>query len=288
MNNADGDSKDGRGNDVAELYLANDDLLACIRRVVAASEDEDVAALRSALHDLQGETERRFALEETLMRECRYAAAEAHRIEHQRLLGEIQHQIDDLDGNKLTVAYIGRFVQNWVLQHVVSKDSQFVNAIFTHDGTTDRRRETGELADGEHEVREFEERRLENLEPIRWTANMEIGCRSIDTDHRSIITLLNAIIDANQAADRPRLGELLAQLGDETVAHFRDEEQWMSEIGYQLIDEHKAEHRRLLDEYANQVDEFHKDNISAEFLGRFIYRWFVRHIEGFDATLKPA
>ena len=288
MNSADGDRKGGRGNDVAELYLANDDLLACIRRVVAASEDQDVAALRGALHDLQGETERRFALEETLMRECRYAAAGAHEIEHQRLLSEIRHQIDDLDGDKLTVAYIGRFVQNWVLQHVVSKDSDFVNAVLTHSGTTDRRRGAGELADDEPEVRQFEERRLENLEPIRWTANMEIGCRSIDADHRSIITLLNAIIDANQAADRPRLGELLEQLGDETAAHFQDEEQWMSEIGYELVHEHKAEHQRLLEEYANQVDEFHKDNISAEFLGRFIYRWFVRHIEGLDATLKPA
>ena len=275
--------------DIAKLYLENQRLLARINQVIAASDAEDMVGLRSALLDLLSETATRFENEEQLMAECRYEAAEAHLNEHQQLLIEIRHQIADLNAGKLTVAYIGRFMHNWILQHIVSKDSQFVNAVLTQNGTTDRRRNVATNADGDEDndlVSEFEERRLENLEPIHWSARMEIGVSAIDKDHRAIITLLNAIVEANRVNDKPRLSELLEQLGNETAEHFLVEEQLMADIDYALFAEHKAEHERLLDEYANQVEEFRKNNISAEFLCRFIYRWFVRHIEVLDATLR--
>lgn len=272
--------------DIAQLYLENQRLLERINQVIAASDAEDMAGLRTGLLDLLSETATRFENEERLMTECRYEAAEAHLNEHQQLLIEIRHQIADLNAGKLTVAYIGRFMHNWILQHIVNKDSQFVNAVLTQSGMTDRRRAATAHGEGEDLISEFEERRLENLEPIRWSTRMEIGIPSIDKDHRAIITLLNAIIEAKRAEDKPRLAGLLEQLGNETAEHFLAEEQFMASINYALFDEHKAEHERLLDEYANQVDEFRNNNISAEFLCRFIYRWFVRHIEILDTTLQ--
>jgi len=286
------------GNDIARLYLDNQRLLGQIKRVIAASDAEDRAGLRAALLELLSETMARFEQEERLMSECQYEAAEAHQNEHQQLLIEIRHQIADLNAGKISVAHIGRFMHNWILQHIVSKDSQFVSAMLTQSGITDRRREALASADNNEtapdlpdaarsDVAKFEERRLENLAPIDWSSSMEIGVPAIDDDHRAIITLLGAIIEANKATDKARLAELLEHLGNATAEHFRVEEELMSQLDKALFEAHKAEHSSLLDEYANQVDEFRKNNTSAEFLCRFIHRWFVRHIENLDTALRP-
>ncbi|MEO8408928.1 MAG: hemerythrin family protein [Propionivibrio sp.] len=266
--------------DVAGLYRENEELLERISRVVAASESEDLAGLADALRDLLARMESRFEREERLMREPRNETAAAHRLAHRQLLNEIRNQLDDLAGGKPTLAYIGRFMRNWMLQHLVDQDTEFANALVPQGD---------DAPFPEFEERdEREERRLEILEPIRWAAELEIGDAQIDAEHRAIITLLNAIIDANEDDDRRRLAELLEQLGDQTATHFQNEERWMANISHKLLDEHRAEHQRLLDEYANQVEEFRNGSISAEFLCRFIYRWFVHHIEGLDASLKAA
>ena len=277
-------------SDIAALYLDNRDLLGCINHVIAASDSSDMTGLRAALLALLAQTMARFEHEERLMHACAYEGAQAHQNEHRRLLLEIRQQLADLDIGKTNVAYIGRFLHNWILHHVVNEDGRFVSAILTQNNTTDRRSTATtpdeEKEDDDNEALHFEERRLENLEPVRWSAKLEIGEATIDRDHCSIIMLLHAITDAGKSAERGRLADLLEQVGNETAAHFIAEEALMAGLDAAQRAEHCAEHQRLLDEYANQVDEFHKGNTSAEYLCRFIYRWFVRHIETYDVRLR--
>ena len=287
-------------SDIAALYLDNRDLLGDINRVIATCDNGDMAGLRAALLALLAQTMTRFEHEGRLMRDCEYKGALAHQNEHRRLLLEIRQQIADLDVGTANVAYIGRFLHNWILQHVVSEDGRFVTAILTQCNTKDRRGTADTPADtpdeaaaeaaadeDEDETLKFEERRLDKLEPIRWSAKLEIGEAGIDRDHRAIIMLLNAITDAGKNAERGRLADLLEQVGNETAAHFTAEEALMTGLNETQRTEHRVEHQHLLDEYANQVDEFHKNKISAEYLCRFLYRWFVRHIESFDVRLRP-
>lgn len=131
----------------------------------------------------------------------------------------------------------------------------------------------------------FEERRWR---PIVWTPNIEVGVEVIDSGHRLLIDLYNSIRDASQLKDRAWTGVLLERLGNATAAHFRDEEALMSGVSYPRATVHREEHRKLLEEYAHQVDEWRDRHNSAELLCRFLYGWLLRHIVALDIELGRA
>lgn len=131
----------------------------------------------------------------------------------------------------------------------------------------------------------FEERRWR---PIVWTPNLEVGVESIDSGHHILIDLYNSIRDASQLKDRAWTGVLLERLGNATASHFHDEETLMASISYPRVAVHKEEHRKLLEEYAHQVDEWRDHHNSAELLCRFLYGWLLRHIVALDIQLGKA
>ncbi len=267
---------------ISTLDLDNQLLLALIDRVVAASAGASPDGLKSSLLDLQAETIAHFEREERLMAACRYEAAAQHESDHRQLLAEIRHQIDDLAAGRANVAYIGRFIHDWLLQHIISQDSLFAQAILTHQGTTDRRRLPGE------EMDLFEERRLGNLESLLWTPELAVGNAAIDAGHRAMCARLSAILAARKSIGRARLAILLEQLGNETEAHFRIEEQLMASYNYEHALTHGDEHRKILDEFAHLVDDWRDGQISTELLCRFLYRWLLRHIGASDIPFCEA
>lgn len=273
---------------ISAVDLDNHSLLDLINRVVLASDGADATGLKSSLLALQVETIVRFEREEQLMRECQYEAAAQHQAEHQQLSAEIQHQIKDLEAGQGNAAFIARFMRDWLLQHIVSKDVLFGQAVLTQQGTTDRRHENGDTHSAGHEIDVFEERRLANLQPIAWTSKIAVGIETIDAGHRSMIALYNDILVASKSGDKTKLATLLEQLGNATAAHFQSEEQLMSGFHYELAATHTGQHRRLLDEFAHQVDDWRKNHISAALLCRFMHSWLLRHIAASDLPLAKA
>jgi len=267
---------------ILAIDLDHKTLFDLVNRVIAASEKSDLAGLKSSLLDLQVELIAHFEREEHLMAECGYEAAAQHQEEHQQLAKEIQEQINDLDTDKGNVAFIARFMRNWLLQHIVSKDAHFGKALLTQRGTTDRRQTTDDGIDI------FEERRLGSMEPIQWTPALELGIEAIDTNHRAMIDTLNAILAVRQSEDKSGLATLLEQLGNETVADFQTEEALMLQLSVENLAAHKEEHRQFLDEFANQVDDWRENQISAELLCRFMHHWLIRHIAALDIPLAMA
>lgn len=267
---------------VTELDLDNRSLLDLVRRVVDTSNEVDLNELKSALKDFQTGMIAHFAREDRLMAECRYEASADHQAEHQKLTQEVQEQINALESFEGNISTISRFMHDWVLQHIASQDMLFGNAILTQQGTTDRRQET----DDEFDI--FEERRLGNLETIRWTSEIAIGIEAIDSDHRVMINRLNDIIVARSSSDHTRLANLLEQFGNETATHFRNEEALMATFDYQDAERHKEEHRKLLEEYEQQVEDWRGNHISVELLCRFMYRWILHHIAASDIPFGEA
>lgn len=274
--------------DLAALHLDNRSPLALLDRVIEASETADLARLKPSLIDLQTELLARFEREAQLMSAFKYEFAAQHLAEHQQLSAEIQSLINDLDASAQGVAFVGRFMRNWLLQHIVSKDTLFAEAIVTHNGTTDRRHADLGLSADDDEIDILEERRLENLKPILWTAKISVGNEEIDEGHRAMFALFDAILSARKPADKARLAALLEQLGDVTAAHFQCEEKLMSKSNYEHTAAHREEHRKVLDEYAHQVDDWRGNRISSELLCRFMHRWLLRHIAASDIPLGEA
>ena len=134
----------------------------------------------------------------------------------------------------------------------------------------------------DHHFGRYEERRWR---PIVWTPELEVGVDAIDKAHRELIELYNAVREASQLKDRAWTGVLLERLGNATAAHFEEEEMLMSGINYAQASEHKEEHRKLLDEFAHQVDEWRDRHDSAELLCRFLYAWLHTHVAAMDSNL---
>jgi hemerythrin len=131
----------------------------------------------------------------------------------------------------------------------------------------------------------FEERRWR---PIVWSPAIEVGVEAIDDGHRGLIELYNLDREASQLKDRAWTGVLLERLGNATAAHFAVEESLMSGIDYQHAATHQEEHRKLLEEFADQVDDWRDRHNSAELLCRFLYAWLLRHIVAMDIQLGRA
>ena len=257
-------------------------LLAKANRLKLAAANTDLSELKSALLEIKTEMIAHFAREEALMNECKYEAAQEHWDEHQRLLAEIQGEIETLEAFENSVATFGNIIHDWMFQHIAGKDSLFGRAVVAQVGTTDRRRENDENFDA------FEERRLNNLEAIRWPSDTSTGIEIIDKYYPAMIDLLNRIIAARKSSDRDDLALLIERFGDATEAHFREEEAMMATIDFEQNLTHREEHRLLLDEFANLVEDWQSDRISAELLCRFIYRWMLNHIAASDIPLGAA
>lgn len=253
-----------------------------VNRVIVASEKSDPASLKASLLDLQAELTAYFDREENLMAECGYGAAAQHQEEHQQLTEEISEQIKDLDRDMGNVSYIARFMRSWLLQHIAIKDAQLGKALSTRYVSMDRRQPRTDAVDI------FEERRLGGLQAIQWDPAFELGIAAIDANHRAIIATLNAILEERQSPDRKKLASLLEQLGNETAVDFQIEEELITQYPLEKLSEHKEEHRQLLDEFANQVDDWRANRISAAYLVHFMYRWLLRHIAALEASLHAA
>ena len=129
---------------------------------------------------------------------------------------------------------------------------------------------------------------MNNLETIRWPADVSTGIEAIDAHYPAMIELLNQIIAARKSSDRAGLATLIERFGNAIESHFREEETMMSEIEFEHGSTHRDEHRRLLDEFSDLVDDWRSDRISAELLCRFIYRWMLNHIAATDIPLGAA
>ena len=257
-------------------------LLDRVSRVIVASEKPDPASLKALLPALQTELIAYFDREERLMAKCGDEETAQHHEEHQQLTNEIGEQIKDLEADKGNVSHIARFMRNWLLHHLVSKDVLFGKAHLTQYGTMDLRQA---LLD---EIDIFEERRQRSLEAFQWDSAFELGIAAIDANHRAMIATLNAILEARQSSDKTKLATLLEQFGNETATDFQTEEELMSQHPLGNLNIHKEEHRQLLEEFANQVDDWRENRISATFLGRFMYRWLLRHIAALESSLREA
>ncbi len=123
---------------------------------------------------------------------------------------------------------------------------------------------------------------------IEWRKEFETGIAEVDHEHRQLISLINQL-DAELGGETSQerveqfLGEVLAQI----TAHFALEEANMRRLGYDLYQEHKAEHERLLDELRDLMDDCERGQFdrSRERLAKAVQDWFVNHFKTHDARL---
>lgn len=123
---------------------------------------------------------------------------------------------------------------------------------------------------------------------LKWNAQLEVGVKVIDEQHKELLRIANGLIKAvSLGRGRKTLENVMRRLREYTVLHFNSEERLMDEVGYphriQHIDEH-ANLKRGVKEFQAMLYK-HEDLTPGEVLG-FMKGWLLQHI--LDADMRLA
>jgi hemerythrin-like metal-binding protein len=126
---------------------------------------------------------------------------------------------------------------------------------------------------------------------LTWTQHMSVGNKMIDSEHKTIIDLVNEVESAIRAKDNSLLVQALNTLEMATRLHFENEEKIAQAIEFPF-DEHGLEHKYILDEL-QVIKEKLADNQGewsesvAEYYYMFLSTWAIDHVMEDDMKMKP-
>ncbi|TRZ99223.1 MAG: diguanylate cyclase [Rhodocyclaceae bacterium] len=128
-----------------------------------------------------------------------------------------------------------------------------------------------------------------------WNKSFEVGIPSIDSQHRRLVELINALAAAiTEGGKLPDVRSLFGQLMDYAAEHFSDEEKLMATCPLSEAEKelHRQAHQGFVDK-ARSIME-HPDLLQAEAAEQvleFLITWLISHILGSDKkfarTLVP-
>lgn len=123
---------------------------------------------------------------------------------------------------------------------------------------------------------------------IKWKEDYIIGVDKIDEQHKKLFEIANKayeLLKNEFCIDKyDRIVEILDELKEYTVYHFKSEEEYMISIGYKKFLSHKVEHDEFIKKINNidfkSIDE-DQDRYLLETL-EFVVSWISSHILGRD------
>lgn len=124
-----------------------------------------------------------------------------------------------------------------------------------------------------------------------WSPRFETGLARIDAQHQRLFEDAEAVVGAVLGgAPVIRLRKLLEALMDDTVEHFRTEEELMQKHGYPGFAAHASEHARLLAELRALRAGVESGKLTTLQVTAFLEDWLRHHIQeldlGYAAFLK--
>lgn len=118
---------------------------------------------------------------------------------------------------------------------------------------------------------------------IQWDESIEIGLKKFDDHHKQLIDIINKLDDALQDSNRhSTLGQILRELSDYTLFHFRAEEEFMRSIRYEGFAEHVRQHQNLIKELDQHIESFLAGRKIEISLLSFLTEWLKNHIQESD------
>ncbi len=125
------------------------------------------------------------------------------------------------------------------------------------------------------------------VKDLVWGKILSVGVDEIDDDHRKLINIFNILNHAVMEGESPEyLAATLEELINCTVWHFSHEERLMLKHRYKELEEHKAEHRELIEsakDLQQKILQGNKPMVDEHV--EFLERWLTEHILTADGRL---
>ena len=118
---------------------------------------------------------------------------------------------------------------------------------------------------------------------LEWDESIALLIPAIDRQHKELIGWINALDDAVQKGEGPRLiDEVLQKLINYVCEHFAAEEQLMLSYNFPGFTSHRQEHDHFVQQLKEIQGSFQdSDDMSRKTLA-FMVDWIVCHIKGTD------
>lgn len=119
---------------------------------------------------------------------------------------------------------------------------------------------------------------------VTWKDDYSVGIERLDADHKRLMNLINRL---QTAADYDTgsgfVDEALDELVDYTKNHFAREEELMEKYEYPDFEEHKRQHRKMVEKVDGMLDHYKEDpDTTVDELVQFLKNWLINHIAGTD------
>ena len=124
---------------------------------------------------------------------------------------------------------------------------------------------------------------------VVWSEKLSVGVRSIDDQHKKLVTLLNQLHDGMMAGKgKEVIGGVLKGLIDYTANHFRYEEELFARIGYPDGAAHKHDHDELVRKVVEIQKKYEQSGPGALTIPvmNFLKDWLTAHILGSDMKYR--
>ena len=115
------------------------------------------------------------------------------------------------------------------------------------------------------------------MRSYKWEEKYGVGFKPIDSQHKSILRLINRLV-ANRMKSQRMLVCLLDELLCYVQYHFKSEENYMLMYGYGEYEAHVIEHAILIKDIIELVDRFKKGKVPIEKLVDALIKWSLPHI----------
>ena len=117
---------------------------------------------------------------------------------------------------------------------------------------------------------------------IEWDSKYDVGVEAVDKQHRHLVDLMNDLYDAcigERLELDQKFKDVMKELVDYVMVHFKDEEKIMEAINYPKLKEHKQTHEGFIKEMLSSVSAYTngKQLVPNSFV-RFLRDWLFNHI----------
>jgi hemerythrin len=118
------------------------------------------------------------------------------------------------------------------------------------------------------------------MEKITWTDDYSVGNQDMDIQHKKIINMINALIDARNSSAQPSsLHQALYDMFRYSKGHLYDEERLLRKIAFDDLEQHVQKHEEYIEKmallsYSASFDE----SETFENLIVFLKDWWEKHI----------
>ncbi len=122
---------------------------------------------------------------------------------------------------------------------------------------------------------------------MKWNKKLSVGNDKLDEDHQTLFKITDRYLKESSDLDREYTKTVLAQLTYYAKRHFKREEDYMEEIGYPGLENHREAHQKMNGLLAALIErnDAGEENVQAD-VADFLANLWTDHIRVDDLKYR--